>query len=297
LKYLMSGDERIVKLRAFVAGTGDVRRVQAIVSEMFTKKHRPLPALTVVHVGALPVRGAQVQIESVAAEPKREPNGGGLVFISAQRAAVNRPYEPIRPLVEKSLGELADAFGAAGIGPESALRITCFSSSIDGLDYLRERLYRDYRDAAIAVLQQTREPSRTLVACEAVGRLGKRPEREITFLGQGDAGHSQAVLVRTQEVVFTGGQLAFGVREEDARLAFQRVGRTLEQAGTSYRNVVFSNTYALSWPAAAFAEKIRREFYPADRGPQPAGTVEAFEGLPSLDASFSIEVVAAVHDK
>ncbi len=297
LKYLMDEDAAIVKLRAFVAGSGDVRRVQTLVSEMFTKKHRPLPALTVVHVGALPVRGAQVQIESVAVEPKREPNPDGLAFISAQTAVVDRPYEAIRPLAEKSLGELADALGAAGVSPGNALRITCFSSSVDGLDYLRERLFSTYREAAITVLQQTREPSRTLVGCEATGRLSKRPDREIAFTGSGDSGHSQAVLVRAHELVFTGGQLAFGVRDEDARLAFQRLGRTLEQAGTSYRNVVFSNTYALSWRAAAFAEKIRQEFSPTNGGTPPAGTAEAFEGLPSLDASFAVEAIAAIQEK
>src|SRR5580700_2631936 len=49
----------IVKLRAFVAGTGDARRVQAIVSEVFTDKKQPLPALSTIQVGALPLEGAQ----------------------------------------------------------------------------------------------------------------------------------------------------------------------------------------------------------------------------------------------
>src|ERR1044071_9021225 len=34
----MTGGESIVKMRAFVAGSGDLRRVQAIVSEVFTEK-------------------------------------------------------------------------------------------------------------------------------------------------------------------------------------------------------------------------------------------------------------------
>ena len=44
----------IVKVRAFVAGSGDLRRVQAIVSEFFTDGKMALPALTTVRVGALP---------------------------------------------------------------------------------------------------------------------------------------------------------------------------------------------------------------------------------------------------
>src|SRR5438067_11424619 len=37
----------VVKLRAFVAGSGDLRRVPAIVSETFALKHLPLPRFSV----------------------------------------------------------------------------------------------------------------------------------------------------------------------------------------------------------------------------------------------------------
>src|SRR3954451_3235618 len=51
---------QIMKIRAFVAGSGDLRRVPALTSEIFTDKKLPLPAVTVVQVGALPLTGAQV---------------------------------------------------------------------------------------------------------------------------------------------------------------------------------------------------------------------------------------------
>jgi enamine deaminase RidA (YjgF/YER057c/UK114 family) len=56
----------VVKLRALVAGTGDMRRVQAIVSEMFSEKRQTLPVLSVVQVGALPMEGAQVLLEATS---------------------------------------------------------------------------------------------------------------------------------------------------------------------------------------------------------------------------------------
>ena len=61
---LHSSHGTIVKLRAFVAGSGDLRRVGEIAGEMFLEKHMPLPALTVVQVGALPLEGAQVVMEA-----------------------------------------------------------------------------------------------------------------------------------------------------------------------------------------------------------------------------------------
>src|SRR5215469_17180714 len=75
----MNRGAQIVKLRAFVAGTGDLRRVQSIVSETFTEKKQPLPALSAIQVGALPLEGAQVVIESVSVE-KKVVHPLGLVF-------------------------------------------------------------------------------------------------------------------------------------------------------------------------------------------------------------------------
>ena len=43
----------IVKLRAFVAGSGDLRRVKDIVAEDLTDKKQALPAVSTIQVGAL----------------------------------------------------------------------------------------------------------------------------------------------------------------------------------------------------------------------------------------------------
>ena len=75
-----------MKLRAFVAGSGDMRRVQAIVSETFTERRLSLPALSVVQVGGLPLEGAQVVIEATSVG-KKDVNPNGLVFIAGQQAA------------------------------------------------------------------------------------------------------------------------------------------------------------------------------------------------------------------
>ena len=61
---LRSSHGTIVKIRAFVSGSGNMRRVGELVGEAFTEKRVPLPALSVVQVGALPLEGAQVVIET-----------------------------------------------------------------------------------------------------------------------------------------------------------------------------------------------------------------------------------------
>ena len=46
------------------------RRVQMIVSEVFSDKRLAMPALSVVQIGALPMEGAQVLLEAVMSEKK-----------------------------------------------------------------------------------------------------------------------------------------------------------------------------------------------------------------------------------
>src|SRR3984893_10243321 len=140
------GGATIVKLRAFVAGSGDMRRVQAIVSETFTERHLPLPALSVVQVGGLPLEGAQVVIEATSVS-KKGVNPNGLVFIAGQAASSPRPPEPVGPLAEKALAGLGTAVRGAGSQPQDVVRGTCFLSSLDGLAKIRDLAASEYTGA------------------------------------------------------------------------------------------------------------------------------------------------------
>jgi hypothetical protein len=64
--------------------------------------------------------------------------------------------------------------------------------------------------------------------------------------------------------------------------------------GASYGRVAVSHVYPLSRSIADLVRKVAPEFY--DRAKPPAGTVLPFEGLPSLDASFAVDVVAVLPD-
>src|ERR1035438_8527018 len=108
-----SGGETVLKIRAFVAGSGDVRRVRDLVSEEFTGRKRPLPALTLVRAGGLPMEGAQVVLETIV-EGHKDVNPHGLAFFSAQAAASASPLDPAAPLVRKALAQLGQAIQAAG---------------------------------------------------------------------------------------------------------------------------------------------------------------------------------------
>ena len=97
-------------------------------------------------------------------------------------------------------------------------------------------------------------------------------------------------LVGAPQVVLTGTQVSFGYEEKDARLAFERSKRVLEQGGASMADVAFAHYYPLSSGIASQVRKIRAEFFRS--GHPPAGSMLLFESLPSMDAGFAIDLVA-----
>jgi enamine deaminase RidA (YjgF/YER057c/UK114 family) len=231
-----NGGSQVIHLRAFVAGSGDLRRVPQIVSEVFTAKKMPLPSVSVVLVGRLPLENAQVAIEAVSVG-KKEVNPDGLTF--------------------------AEASQLSGAVP---LQVTCFVSSIDNEGTLEAR----FPSAPVTVVQTQRAPGRAGEICEAVGRGGA---------------------VKAPRLAFTGTQVAFGVDEKAAALAFQRLDRELNTAGGEVSDIIQTNVYSLSERIGELARKIRTT--PGPIFPGPIFVVPS-EGVASLDGTFAVDAIAAV---
>jgi enamine deaminase RidA (YjgF/YER057c/UK114 family) len=292
LKSLLTGAQgaQFIKIRAFVAGTGDLRRVQAIVSEVFSEKRLTLPVLSVVQVGALPMEGAQVQLEAVV-QVRRALNPMGLAFISGQDAS---GAEPMTALVRQSGERLKRAAAAAGTAPEEMLRVSCFVTSLDGVSAMRDSLAQMFPKAQSIIVQTQRFAERQVAECEGTARLRKTPAAPVVLINPDglplSKSYSQIALISAPRLIFAADQLAFRYQEEDARLAFQRLEKTMQAAGGSLKNTVMLNTYPLSPQLADLVRKIRFEFL--DQARPPASTMLPFEGLPSMDASFGLEAVA-----
>ena len=268
----VNGGGTFVKLRAFVAGTGDMRRVATIVAEDFSDKKMPLPAVTTVQVGALPMEGAQVVIESISAEKKTQ-NPNGLAFFSAQRASDAR----------KAITQLATGATSAGA---QILEATCFLSALDEAEGARAAALAAFPAAAVNFVQLTRLAVEREAACEGIGRLQQPRKAPVEFL---DAG--LGVMVTRPKLVFTGAQMAFGDQEQALRLAYGRLGRALETMKASYADSLVMSVYSLNRTVADKAAALGPEFL--GRSAHPAGSTQVVEGLPSLDATVAIELMAA----
>lgn len=277
-------DAQIVKLRAFVAGSGDLRRVGTLVSEVFTDRKLNLPALSTIQVGALPSEGAQVVIESIAAE-KKTMNPNGIAFLSGQQSKD----------VRASMTQLQNAVADAGVAPAQVLRVTCFLSSLDDAQTARELLRGAFPNAATNFVQLQRIALEPVAECEGVGRPDRAPAQPVTLLNPAglarNPNYSQIAIVNTPKIVLSGTQMAFGEQESDIRLAFDRLQKEIGALGASGKDVFWSSVYPLTRPVGDKIRALRFDYF--DRQRPPASTFLLFEGLPSLDASMAVEVMAA----
>ena len=265
------GSEEILELRAFVAGSGDMRRVQEIAAEVFADK-KELPALTVVQVGALPLERAQVVIES-AAEAKKTVDPYGVAFVAAQPAAsLDGAAAKVKALLEKR-----------GMNMDSLLRMTCYVSDLEGTAAQPAGV-----PIPVTVVQMQREPVRPRAACEAIARAEKQQKEPLQFV-DGASGAPEMALVSAPRVIMTGLQLGFGEQEPDVKLAFERLQRDIGGANGDLRRTVMAHYYLLSGSVSPLVRKVRGEFQGAAL---PASTMLGFEGLPSMDAAFAMDVVA-----
>jgi enamine deaminase RidA (YjgF/YER057c/UK114 family) len=255
----------IVKLRAFVAGSGDLRRVGEIAGEMFLEKHAALPALTVVQVGALPLEGAQVVIEATEVD-RKVVNPSGVAFLAAQPASS----------VAQSLAKLKGVLATAGMEPSDTLLVTCFVSSLDDQRDTEQAMAASFPGAALDYLQMQRAPVTPAASCEATARLTK----------QASSAASQVALVSSPEIVITGTQLAFGGQDNDLKLAFDRLEKALVAKDARFDRVLISHFYVTS---SALSNRVTALQSARSGG---ALTVLPVEALPSLDAPLGLDVIA-----
>ncbi len=99
-------------------------------------KKLPMPVISTVLVGGLPLDGAQVQLEATLLEKKPlHPNGLG--FYSGQLVTSEQPVSRMKGLAEQSLGNLKKAVEATGAAPAGVLRVTCFVTSLEDAETVR----------------------------------------------------------------------------------------------------------------------------------------------------------------
>jgi hypothetical protein len=253
----INGGLPIVHIRAFVAGSGDIRRIPQIVSEVLGEKKFPLPSISVLRAGGLPLDNAQVVLEAVSVS-KRDIISGLDLIASEVFTDPDNSVSP-RPLLQKAVDDLV------GKAQGGASLVTCFVSTMPNAAELSALISSRFPSAAVNLVQTQRGPYRALAACESVGR-GTR--------------------ITSERIAFTGTRVAFGAEQKDAVLVFQRLERDLAESGAAPASTVFTHIYSLSAVVGEVARKLRPSQAPILLIPM--------EGLASVDAGFAVDAVATV---
>jgi hypothetical protein len=189
----------IVKLRAFVAGSGDLRRVKDIVAEDLTERKQPLPVVSTVQVGALPMPGAQVVIEAVSSEKKVV--NKGIAFVTAREG----------PTSAAAIAQFQASVKNHDLQAADVLRITCFMSSLEGVEAARSVVTAAFPAAAANFVQMQRLGLEPHVLCEGTARWNG--------VNVFDAPGDDVVLMGMPKIVLTSTQLVFRDQDSDFRLA------------------------------------------------------------------------------
>jgi enamine deaminase RidA (YjgF/YER057c/UK114 family) len=262
--------ETIVKLRAFVAGSGDARTVKTEVGQIFGERRLPLPVLTILQVGALPQPTAQVVIEAVVATG-RQLNSHGLVFAAGQSGQT----------LADSLQKLQGAMSAAAVDGANVLSCTCYAAQLPDFAQARAAVTALFPNAVSNIVEALRDPVSETTTCEAVGRRSQDGGPGPLVLLE----HARAAVVQSPRLVFTGLQLSFGNYLDDASEAVARLNSAaaaLDPVESPVQVNAFS--YDLATGAA-----IRKRI----KVPASVLTVQAIEGLPGIDSTGGIEAILA----
>jgi enamine deaminase RidA (YjgF/YER057c/UK114 family) len=283
----LTSGESVVRVRAFVAGSGDLRRVPQIVSELFTEHKLALPVVSVVQAGGLPLNGAQVLIESISTSKKNETAPAGLLLVPTQIADDPELHDNVAPLAQRAL-DLFDRAIVKG-GGSSVLRITCYVSSLADSSAVSSMIAAKYPTAAIALVQPRRAHASSTVACEGVARLAS-PVNTTAFVKDGD--NVVGAAISAPSVALTGTLVAYGYEDRNARLVFDRMNKVLEPAKASWKSVAEVRFYPLAASIVKQIGRVRDDYL--DRAHPPAMSMAPVEGLPSIDASFAMDAIAIV---
>ena len=253
LKELMQANHggRMVKLRAFVAGTGDARRVREIVSEVFSEE----AAAAGAGDGS---SGRPAQGRSASGNGERFRRRGQAAGEPRRAGVFSGAAGGGRKERGGATGERGGAGGSRGGGGYaerhllSGIERGCTGAGCGGAAFPAAAMGRDgYGAASARRLRIVRGVRGSGTANAAAG--------EAVQLGPG------AALVSAPKLIFTGAQMAFGEKEADLRLAFERLEKSMEPLGVTYQDVVFAGFYPVSRAAEAEAAGVEHGVLPQSR--------------------------------
>lgn len=286
---------RLARITAWVGGAGDVRRVSASVRELLGEWRIPIPAITVIRVGALSSPATRVSFD-VEVEADEEVNPHGLIYLAGVRQPSPEFRLDLREELNKSLDTLETRLREQGGSREDVLAARCMVSLSQDLAGLESEIRKRYPAASTRVMQALRASPDSYANCDLLARLRQAPEEpveaKVITIADGAPPITSFFKVNTPQVVLTSAQLCFRSTDEDLRLGFERLDNTLKELGTGLEHAVQLSILAQAPELGLRAEAQGRRYLNAHY--DPAILRQSVESLPALDSTISLDAVVAV---
>jgi enamine deaminase RidA (YjgF/YER057c/UK114 family) len=287
----LAGPDRIVKVRAFVAGPEDGSTAR-LIARRFAERHLRVPVIAVIRVAGFMDPQARVVLESVE-ETSDARNPAGLAFISGQ--ATQAPLDargskiPLAEFALKSVTNLKSALSGLDLAPADVLRVTCFVSSLEDGVKVHGLVGAAFVHAAFNLMQVESAPNNSVVECEAVARLKVKPAQPVRLVNPTGAAFAQAAVVGAPRLVLTSTEPGAGPGQ-----SFTRIKEVLAAAGSSLDRVFYVHAYPAGAVMLQTYRDVRWEFL--DKAHAPASTNLPFDGVAAPGASIGIDVIALPAD-
>jgi len=279
-----------VRLRAFVAGAGELEQVAALASDAFPATGKPV--VSAIRIGGL-AGGARVVIEAVS-ESTVVTNPNGLAFVSGQLTtspvALNQTQTPVAPLAAASVANINAVLNGVQLDPRDVVRVTCFTSSLADDAQVRTMVGEAFPGAAVNVMQIQRAPANAEVECESVARLRTKPVEALRLVNPTNAAFAQAAVVGAPVVTFTTTFTSTGNDDAGVRAALSKLKHAVEAGGSAANRVFYIHGYPTSQVTLQKFRAIRWEFF--DKTRAPASTNLLFEGVMGPEGGVGVDVIA-----
>lgn len=286
---------KVLRITAWVGGAGDARRVSSSIRELLAKWKMPIPAISVIRVGALPSRASRVAFD-VEVEEEDPVNPHGLLFLAGVRTVAPEFRFEIKPEFEQSLRTLEERLREEGAAPTDVLHVRCFVSVTEDMPTLELALRQRFSNAVARVLQSVRASPEAYANCNLIARLGKAPvqplEARVITPRENEPPITSLLKTNARTLVISSGQLGFRSTDADLALAFERLQNTLAAAGTTLANAAQLSILAASLDIGRRTEAQGRKYLNSRY--DPAILRVNVEGLPALDATVSLDTIAVV---
>jgi hypothetical protein len=286
---------KMLRITAWVGGAGDARRVSTNIRELLAKWRMPIPAITVIRVGALPNRASRVAFD-IEVEEEDPVNPHGLLFLAGVRVLAPEFRFDIKPELEEALQTLEGRLREEGAAAGEVLHARCFVSTTEEMQPLELLLRQRFPRANVRVLQSLRAGPESYANCDLIARLGKpvaQPlEARVITPKEDEPPITSLLKTSAPTLVLSSAQLGFRATDADLALAFERLQNTLTSAGTSLANAAQLSILAASGEVGRRTEAQGRKYLNTRH--DPAILRETVEGLPALDATVSLDTIAVV---